>query len=195
MGAKKEGSRLVSSQAQGWKVCTFTCLHPYVLATSCLLRLHNPGLDSHTTIPRHHLNSANPSLQAPLRLSIHRKHFTQTSTYHTSTMAIGIFTILAGLVALAAGYFYLFGISPEMKRKMEKQALKTMGENKMSYMAKGASAMLTAALTNNARPILTPLRLHQQDSLLRPRRRQEPEEGHQQLRGWCHAEPHWRASG
>jgi len=51
-------------------------------------------------------------------------------------MAIGIFTILAGLVALAAGYLYLFGISPEMKRKMEKQALKTMGENKMSYMAK-----------------------------------------------------------
>ncbi|EFQ90938.1 hypothetical protein CFE70_001092 [Pyrenophora teres f. teres 0-1] len=51
-------------------------------------------------------------------------------------MAIGIFTILAGVVALAAGYFYLFGISPEMKRKMEKQALKTMGENKMSYMAK-----------------------------------------------------------
>jgi nitrate/TMAO reductase-like tetraheme cytochrome c subunit len=54
-------------------------------------------------------------------------------------MAIGIFTILAGLVALAAGYFYFFGISPETKRKMENQALKTMGENKMSYMAKGES--------------------------------------------------------
>jgi hypothetical protein len=52
-------------------------------------------------------------------------------------MAIGIFTILAGLVALAAGYFYFFGVSPETKRKMEQQALKTMGENKMSYMAKG----------------------------------------------------------
>ncbi|KAJ4372361.1 hypothetical protein N0V83_004135 [Neocucurbitaria cava] len=51
-------------------------------------------------------------------------------------MAIGIFTILAGLVALAAGYFYFFGISPETKRKLENQALKTMGENKMSYMAK-----------------------------------------------------------
>ncbi|CAN9311063.1 unnamed protein product [Alternaria alternata] len=51
-------------------------------------------------------------------------------------MAIGIFTVLAGLIALAAGYFYFFGISPEMKRKMENQALKTMGENKMSYMAK-----------------------------------------------------------
>ena len=52
-------------------------------------------------------------------------------------MAVGIFTILAGLVALAAAYFYFFGISPEVKRKMEEQALKTMGENKMSYMAKG----------------------------------------------------------
>ncbi|KNG46563.1 hypothetical protein DDE82_001346 [Stemphylium lycopersici] len=51
-------------------------------------------------------------------------------------MAVGILTILAGLMALAAGYFYFFGISPEMKRKMEQQALKTMGENKMSYMAK-----------------------------------------------------------
>jgi hypothetical protein len=48
------------------------------------------------------------------------------------TMAIGIFTIFAGLVALAAGYFYFFGISPETKRKMENQALKIMGENKMS---------------------------------------------------------------
>ena len=54
-------------------------------------------------------------------------------------MAVGILTILAGLIALAAGYFYFFGISPEMKRKMEQQALKTMGENKMSYMAKGES--------------------------------------------------------
>lgn len=54
-------------------------------------------------------------------------------------MAVGILTILAGLMALAAGYFYFFGISPEMKRKMEQQALKTMGENKMSYMAKGES--------------------------------------------------------
>jgi hypothetical protein len=52
-------------------------------------------------------------------------------------MAIGIFTILAGLLALTAAYFYFFGISPETKRKMEQQALKTMGENKMSYMAKG----------------------------------------------------------
>lgn len=53
-------------------------------------------------------------------------------------MAVGFLTILAGLVVLAAGYLYFFGISPEMKRAMEKQALKTMGENKLSYMAKGS---------------------------------------------------------
>jgi hypothetical protein len=58
-------------------------------------------------------------------------------TQQNFTMAIGIFTILAGLLALTAAYFYFFGISPETKRKMEQQALKTMGENKMSYMAKG----------------------------------------------------------
>ncbi|KAF1942644.1 hypothetical protein EJ02DRAFT_345110 [Clathrospora elynae] len=51
-------------------------------------------------------------------------------------MAIGIFTILAGLVTLGGAYLYFFGVSPETKRKMENQALKTMGENKMSYMAK-----------------------------------------------------------
>ncbi|KAF1840565.1 uncharacterized protein K460DRAFT_421503 [Cucurbitaria berberidis CBS 394.84] len=51
-------------------------------------------------------------------------------------MAIGIFTILAGLVALAGAYLYFFGLSPETKRKLENQALKTMGENKLSYAAK-----------------------------------------------------------
>ena len=52
-------------------------------------------------------------------------------------MAVSFLTILAGLVALTAVYLYFFGISPELKRKMERQALKTMGENKMSYMTKG----------------------------------------------------------
>jgi hypothetical protein len=46
-------------------------------------------------------------------------------------------TILAGIISMSAIYAYLFGIPPEMKRKMEEQALKTMGENKMSYMVKG----------------------------------------------------------
>jgi len=59
-------------------------------------------------------------------------------SYHDPflAMATGLFTILAGLVALAGAYLYFFGLSPETKRAMEKQALKTMGENKLSYMAK-----------------------------------------------------------
>jgi hypothetical protein len=46
-------------------------------------------------------------------------------------------TILAGVIGVIALSVYLFGIPPEIKRKMERQALKTMGENKMSYMVKG----------------------------------------------------------
>ena len=48
-------------------------------------------------------------------------------------------TALAGLVALVSLAIYLFGIPPEAKRKLERQALQTMGENKLSYIAKGAS--------------------------------------------------------
>jgi len=64
-------------------------------------------------------------------------------SYHDPflAMATGLFTILAGLVALAGAYLYFFGLSPETKRAMEKQALKTMGENKLSYMAKGKLPM------------------------------------------------------
>ncbi|KAL6159557.1 hypothetical protein ACJQWK_06030 [Exserohilum turcicum] len=51
-------------------------------------------------------------------------------------MAVGFLTIFAALVALATAYLYFFGIPPELKRKLERQALKTMGENKMSYMTK-----------------------------------------------------------
>ena len=53
-----------------------------------------------------------------------------------------IFTVFAGIVALIAGAVYLFGIPPEYKRKMEEKALETMGENKASYMMKGASFFL-----------------------------------------------------
>jgi len=49
-----------------------------------------------------------------------------------------ILTGLAGVLAIFALGIYLFGIPPEMKRKMEEGALKTMGENKASYMLKGA---------------------------------------------------------
>ncbi|KAF2403778.1 hypothetical protein EJ06DRAFT_505083 [Trichodelitschia bisporula] len=40
------------------------------------------------------------------------------------------------LLGFIAAYIYLVGIPPEMKRKMEKKALETMGENKASYMLK-----------------------------------------------------------
>ncbi|KAH4026208.1 hypothetical protein HBI26_012300 [Parastagonospora nodorum] len=50
--------------------------------------------------------------------------------------ATQIFTVFAGILALAGAYLYFFGIDPETKRALEKKALKTMGENKMSYLAK-----------------------------------------------------------
>jgi len=50
---------------------------------------------------------------------------------------MALFVALAAIVALAAVAVYFFGIPPELKRKMERQALKTMGENKMSYVVKG----------------------------------------------------------
>ena len=46
-------------------------------------------------------------------------------------------TILAGVVTLIAVGIYFFGIPPELKRKMERAALQTMGENKASYLVKG----------------------------------------------------------
>ena len=50
--------------------------------------------------------------------------------------ATQIFTVFAGILALTGVYLYFFGIDPETKRALEKKALKTMGENKMSYLAK-----------------------------------------------------------
>ncbi|KAF2753206.1 hypothetical protein EJ05DRAFT_223101 [Pseudovirgaria hyperparasitica] len=47
-----------------------------------------------------------------------------------------ILTSFAGIVALLSLFVYFYGIPPELKRKMEQGALKTMGENKMSYMMK-----------------------------------------------------------
>ena len=56
------------------------------------------------------------------------------------------FTVLAGIVGVIALAIYLFGIPPELKRKLERQALQTMGENKMSYVVKGtvSSSCFTA---------------------------------------------------
>lgn len=65
----------------------------------------------------------------------------------TATMGASFYTILGGAIALAGLYLYLFGISPELKRKMERQALKTMGENKMSYLAKGPSSLPTSLVS------------------------------------------------
>ena len=56
-----------------------------------------------------------------------------------------VLTVLAGLVAVIAAAVYFFGIPDETKRNMERAALKTMGENKMSYMAKGMSLLTTVA--------------------------------------------------
>jgi len=65
--------------------------------------------------------------------------------------ATQIFTVFAGILALAGAYLYFFGIDPETKRALEKKALKTMGENKMSYLAKGMSVHLLWAIhTNNS---------------------------------------------
>ncbi|KAF2436540.1 hypothetical protein EJ08DRAFT_644875 [Tothia fuscella] len=47
-----------------------------------------------------------------------------------------ILTAFAGLLALVSLGIYFFGIPPELKRKMEKTVLKTMGENKASYIMK-----------------------------------------------------------
>jgi hypothetical protein len=68
----------------------------------------------------------------------------QPSVHHPLSIitmtATQIFTVFAGILALVGAYFYFFGIDPETKRELERKALKTMGENKMSYMAKGRLA-------------------------------------------------------
>jgi hypothetical protein len=47
------------------------------------------------------------------------------------------FTIIFGILIVAAIAIYFFGIPAEWKREMERKALETMGENKASYMVKG----------------------------------------------------------
>ncbi|KAJ4288212.1 hypothetical protein N0V90_012229 [Kalmusia sp. IMI 367209] len=59
--------------------------------------------------------------------------------------ATNFFTILAGIIGIAALAVYLFGIPPELKRKLERSALKTMGENKLSYMAKDQISKIPAS--------------------------------------------------
>jgi hypothetical protein len=45
--------------------------------------------------------------------------------------ATNFLTALAGIISVISLAIYLFGIPPELKRKLERQALQTMGENKM----------------------------------------------------------------
>jgi hypothetical protein len=63
--------------------------------------------------------------------------------------ATQIFTVFAAVLALVGAYFYFVGIDPETKRELERKALKTMGENKMSYMAKGIHVDLVWAPQTN----------------------------------------------
>ena len=55
------------------------------------------------------------------------------------------FTIFTGIIAVVALAVYFFGIPPELKRKLERQALKTMGENKMSYVVKDQISKIPAS--------------------------------------------------
>ncbi|KAF2442051.1 hypothetical protein P171DRAFT_364572 [Karstenula rhodostoma CBS 690.94] len=63
------------------------------------------------------------------------------------------FTILAGIVGVFALAVYLFGIPPEVKRKLERSALKTMGENKLSYMAKDQISKIPASDQENVKDL------------------------------------------
>jgi hypothetical protein len=91
------------------------------------------------------------------------RYYSQSKSHYSShhanalsarpTMAVSFLTILAGLVALTAAYVYFCGIPPELKRKMERQALKTMGENKMSYMTKDAINKVPASDQENVKSL------------------------------------------
>ena len=54
------------------------------------------------------------------------------------SFATTLFTVLAGIIAIFATIIYVIGIPKEWKRAAEEKALETMGENKASYMMKGA---------------------------------------------------------
>lgn len=69
--------------------------------------------------------------------------------------ATSVLAAFAGIVAAISIAIYFFGIPPEIKRKMEKQALKTMGENKASYLAKGQYSPDISQLSNFVTAIQT----------------------------------------
>ncbi|KAI9692091.1 MAG: hypothetical protein M1820_009526 [Bogoriella megaspora] len=45
-------------------------------------------------------------------------------------------SIVCGIIGLLFVAIYFFGVPPEIKREAEERALKAMGENKASYLAK-----------------------------------------------------------
>jgi hypothetical protein len=81
-----------------------------------------------------------------------------------------IITVFAGIVAAISLAIYFFGIPPAWKRAMEEKALKTMGENKASYLVKGQSCNVQGDYKMVAYCLYRP---NLQDASLRPRRRQE----------------------
>jgi hypothetical protein len=48
----------------------------------------------------------------------------------TTVLTASIFVLITSALA---GYIYIFGIPPEMKKKLEESALKTMGEVRSSH--------------------------------------------------------------
>jgi hypothetical protein len=99
--------------------------------------------------------------------------------------AAQIFTALAGVIAIFSLAVYLFGIPPELKRKLERKALQTMGENKMSYALKGISPQPSRSCLS----LLTPSRPNQQGPRIRPRERQAGQAGSRQPRRRCYQQP------
>jgi hypothetical protein len=67
--------------------------------------------------------------------------------------AAQIFTALAGVIAIFSLAVYLFGIPPELKRKLERKALQTMGENKMSYALKDQISKVPASDQENVKQV------------------------------------------
>lgn len=102
--------------------------------------------------------------------------------------ATQFWTIFAGVIGVIALAVYLFGIPPEMKRKLERQALQTMGENKMSYVVKGTSPCKVASQEK----ALTLPRPDLQGPRIRPRKRPAAQERPRQCCWWFDEQPNRR---
>ncbi|KAL1637088.1 hypothetical protein SLS56_000744 [Neofusicoccum ribis] len=67
--------------------------------------------------------------------------------------ATTIVSVLAGVVAVLSAYVYFFGIPPALKRELEERALKTMGENKASYLVKDQINKVPASDQENVKDL------------------------------------------